>query len=272
MKKVKLVVCDIDNTLVIKRQPLTPRAKKVIDTLNEKGVYFGLASGRPVHHLQSLAEQWNIDAQLYIGMNGAEICDMLTGRHDVLYTMKAQWVKEAFEIMSPFKSWPHCLVDGLMYARPGDPSVVASNTYVKSKSTHHIVESDDEFWQKDSIKIGFRVSDQDMPAIEERVKAYQNDNYIGFKTETTMFEFGNAKAQKGTLLKLFYETHQIEREAVWSFGDMTNDITLFDESGVAVCMINGSDDAKAHAHYITDLPCTEDGWADYMEKYVLPLI
>ena len=109
-----------------------------------------------------------------------------------------------------------------------------------------------------------------MPAIEERVKLYKNDNFIGFKTEMTMFEFGNAKAQKGTLLKLFYETHQIEREAVWSFGDMTNDITLFDESGVAVCMINGSDDAKAHAHYITDLPCTEDGWADYMEKYILP--
>ena len=80
MKKVKLVVCDIDNTLVVKRQPLTPRAKKVIDTLNEKGIYFGLASGRPVHHLQSLAEQWNIDAQLYIGMNGAEIYDTLTGR------------------------------------------------------------------------------------------------------------------------------------------------------------------------------------------------
>ena len=34
MKKVKLVVCDIDNTLVVKRQPLTPRAKKVIDTMN----------------------------------------------------------------------------------------------------------------------------------------------------------------------------------------------------------------------------------------------
>ena len=90
MKKVKLVVCDIDNTLVVKRQPLTPRAKKVIDTMNEKGIYFGLASGRPVHHLQSLAEQWNIDVQLYIGMNGAEIYDTLTGRHEVLYTMKAQ--------------------------------------------------------------------------------------------------------------------------------------------------------------------------------------
>ncbi|MBE6108035.1 MAG: HAD family phosphatase [Erysipelotrichaceae bacterium] len=271
-KNVKLVVCDIDNTLVIKRQPLTERARNAILELQKHGVYFGLASGRGVHHLKSLAEQWGIECQLYIGMNGAEICDELTGQHEVLYRMKAEWVKEAFEIMSPFKSWPHALFGEVMYARPGDPSVASSNAYVKNQNPPHIVQSDDEFWHADSIKIGFRVSAEDMPDIEAAVAKKTNPDYIGFKTETTMFEFGNALAQKGTLLKKFYETHQIPREAVWSFGDMTNDITLFDESGVAVCMINGSDDAKAHADIITDLPCTEDGWADYVEKYILPFL
>lgn len=270
MKNVKLVVCDIDNTLVMKRQPLSDRAYRVIKELNKHGVLFGLASGRPVHHLQSLAEQWGIDCQLYIGMNGAELCDTLTGEHEVLYRMKPEWVKEAFEIMSPFKSWPHVLFGGVMYARKGDPSVSSSNAYVKNQNPAHIVKDDAEFWHDSSIKIGFRVSAEDMPEIEKAVSKKQNQDYTGFKTETTMFEFGNAKAQKGTLLKRFYEKHHIEREAVWSFGDMTNDISLFDESGVAVCMINGSDDAKAHAHIITDLPCAEDGWADYMEKYILP--
>lgn len=270
MKNVKLVVCDIDNTLVMKRQPLSDRAYRVIKELNKHGVLFGLASGRPVHHLQSLAEQWGIDCQLYIGMNGAELCDTLTGEHEVLYRMKPEWVKEAFEMMSPFKSWPHVLFGGVMYVRKGDPSVSSSNAYVKNQNPAHIVKDDAEFWHDSSIKIGFRVSAGDMPEIEKAVSKKQNQDYIGFKTETTMFEFGNAKAQKGTLLKRFYEKHHIEREAVWSFGDMTNDISLFDESGVAVCMINGSDDAKAHAHIITDLPCAEDGWADYMEKYILP--
>lgn len=272
MKKVKLVVCDIDNTLVIKRQPLTERARNVILKLHEKGVCFGLASGRPVNHLKTLAEQWGIDCELYIGMNGAEICDTIKDYHEVLYTMDANWVKEAFEIMSPFQSWPHVLFNGVMYARKGDPSVSSSNAYVKNQNPAHIVESDEEFWHADAIKIGFRVSADDMPDIEKRVSMFKNEHFIGFKTEMTMFEFGNAKAQKGTLLKKFYTDHQIEREAVYSFGDMTNDITLFDESGVAVCMINGSDDAKAHAHFITDLPCTEDGWADYMEKHILPLL
>ena len=270
MKKIKLVVCDIDNTLVIKRQPLTERARNAILKLQEHGIYFGLASGRAVNHLQSLAEQWGIECQLYIGMNGAEICDTLTGRHEVLHRMKAEWVKEAFEIMSPFQSWPHVLFGDVMYARKGDPYVAASNAYVKNHTPAHLVEDDSEFWHADAIKIGFRVSAEDMPNIEAAVAKHASADYIGFKTETTMFEFGNAKAQKGTMLKEFYEAHNIEREAVWSFGDMTNDITLFDESGVAVCMINGSDDAKAHAHIITELPCTEDGWAAFMEQHILP--
>ena len=37
---VRLIVCDIDNTLVEKHQPLTPRAKKAIEDLKAKGITF----------------------------------------------------------------------------------------------------------------------------------------------------------------------------------------------------------------------------------------
>ena len=36
---VRLIVCDIDNTLVEKHQPLTPRAKKAIEDLKAKESY-----------------------------------------------------------------------------------------------------------------------------------------------------------------------------------------------------------------------------------------
>ena len=46
MKKPKLIICDIDGTLVVKHQKLTPRTKKIIDDLRSDGVYFGVASNR----------------------------------------------------------------------------------------------------------------------------------------------------------------------------------------------------------------------------------
>ena len=47
----KLVICDIDATLVNEKKELTPRTKKALIQLHEKGIYFGIASGRP-------ADEW----------------------------------------------------------------------------------------------------------------------------------------------------------------------------------------------------------------------
>ena len=48
MKSVKLVVCDIDNTLVVKHADLSERGKKAVRALQSRGILFGLASGRSV--------------------------------------------------------------------------------------------------------------------------------------------------------------------------------------------------------------------------------
>ena len=44
----KLVICDIDATLVNEKKELTPRTKKDLIQLHEKGIYFGIASGQNV--------------------------------------------------------------------------------------------------------------------------------------------------------------------------------------------------------------------------------
>ena len=48
----KLVICDIDATLVNEKKELTPRTKKALIQLHEKGIYFGIASGRPADELK----------------------------------------------------------------------------------------------------------------------------------------------------------------------------------------------------------------------------
>ena len=48
----KLVICDIDATLVNEKKELTQRTKEALIKLHEKGVYFGIASGRPVDELK----------------------------------------------------------------------------------------------------------------------------------------------------------------------------------------------------------------------------
>ena len=269
LKNVKLVVCDIDNTLVVKRQDLTEYSKEIIKKLQDKGILFALASGRGCRQLKNLADKWDISCELLIGMNGAEIYDGLDNTHEIYYNMKAEWVKECFELMLEFESLPHIVCDGYMLARKNDTQAAASAKYAKNTFPTYLVEKDEEFYEKDAIKMGFRVSADIMPSIEAKISKYTNDNWTAFKTETTMFEFGNAQANKGKVLKLFCDKHNIDINETVAFGDMTNDISMLEAAGIAVCMLNGSDDAKAVSDIITDKTVDEDGWTVFVEDYIL---
>lgn len=269
MKKVALIVCDIDNTLVQKHQPLSLRAKKAINTLKERGVLFGLASGRGIKQLKVLQRQWEISCDVLIGMNGAEMYDGLDKSEHQYYVMKKEWIEECHKRLSGFESDPYIVKNGTVYAKANSSFTNGSQKYLKGEDLPIVVESDEEFWKEDASKTGFRVKEEVMPLIEEHLSKFTFSEYIGFKTESTMYEFGNAKASKGDLLERFCLKHQIPIEEVWAFGDMTNDISLLKSAGVGVCMKNGSDDIKAIADIITEKGVEEDGWADFIENHIL---
>ena len=61
---VKLIVCDIDNTLVPKHKKPSERSLKCIHEFEKRGILFGLASGRHYDGLKDLANQWGIHVDL----------------------------------------------------------------------------------------------------------------------------------------------------------------------------------------------------------------
>ncbi len=269
MEKAKLIICDIDNTLVPKHKNISERTRNVIQALQKEGILFGLASGRGVKSLHQLEEQWNIHCDMIIGQNGAELYDDTTQQTELFYSMKAEWIKQCMEIMSPFDCNPSMERDGIHYVRRIDEKTASSQSYLKGSNPHHVVKDDSEFWAAPTVKIGFRVKAEDMPAIEKRVAEFPSDDFIGFKTENTMYEFGNKNASKGKAMELFCERHHLDLKNVYTFGDMTNDISMLLSAGVGVCMLNGSDDAKAASDIITEKTVDEDGFADFVEKYIL---
>ncbi|WP_154670690.1 HAD family hydrolase, partial [Komagataeibacter diospyri] len=45
--EIRLVLADVDGTLVTKDKILTPRAIRVVERLRERGILFTITSGRP---------------------------------------------------------------------------------------------------------------------------------------------------------------------------------------------------------------------------------
>ena len=267
MKK-KVVVCDIDSTLVIKHKPLSARAQKVIDVIRTNGVLFGIASGRPIEDLRKIVAGWGMDpnkVDVYIGMNGGSLWDRFHDEEYEYFVMQKEWLKETLDAMKQFDANPIIYEPGIVVTTRVDDMVRLSAESTKRDVC--FAESEERLYVKENGKIMFRVSEEMMPKVEEYFNTHTNPNYIGFKTQPTLFEFCDKRINKGYALQEFCRMNAISLDEIIAFGDTSNDNDMLKVAGCGVCMINGSDDTKALADIITEKPCEEDGWADYMENH-----
>lgn len=267
MKK-KVVVCDIDSTLVIKHKPLSARAQKVIDVIREHGILFGIASGRPIEDLRKIVAGWGMDpnkVDVYIGMNGGSLWDRFHEEEYEYFVMKKEWLQETVEAMKQFEANPIIYEPGIVVTTRVDDMVRLSAESTKRDIC--FAESEERLWQSENGKIMFRVAEDVMPKVEAYFSEHTNPYYIGFKTQPTLFEFCDKRINKGYALQEFCKMNQLSLDEIIAFGDTSNDNEMLKVAGVGVCMINGSDDTKAVADIITEKPCEEDGWADYMENH-----
>jgi len=268
---VKLVVADIDNTLVPKHKHPSERTLKCIREFNTRGILFGFASGRFPAMLHQMEEEWGIHCDFMIGGNGTDCEDVLTGEKYTSPKLTSNELKEIFAIMEPFKDKcnTQMFINGKKYVRRIDEQVLASSKYVKQGDLI-VAEDESIFWSEPSFKVGFRCDLDIMPDVRARVKELSKGKaFKGFNTESNMYEFCSIDGDKGKYLKIFCERHNIDIKDTYAFGDMTNDISILKAAGTGVCLLNGSDDAKAAADEITELTIDDDGFADYVEKHIL---
>jgi len=272
LMKNKLVICDIDGTLVVKHQSLSPRAKAVIKTLRERGILFGIASGRSVEQEKRMMKSWGFDDfAVLIAMNGCTIWDGMDHKQYEQFFMKKEWIKEIVAFMEHYPTINTLMYkdDKIIYAKEEDSVHESSKS---SDMEEVMVASMEEFYATDAEKIMFRVDEHTMQELEQYFAHHPHDYYQAVKTQSTMLEFCHRSVSKACALKQFCRLHDIDLADVIAFGDTTNDNEMLMISGWGVCMADGSDDTKAIADALSDKPCDEDGWADYMERHVLPLI
>ena len=95
MKKVKLVICDVDGTLFDwTNRVLSLKTVETIKELRKKGVYFALASGRSVSEIKPYAKEWGFDEQFdfLMGQNGAELYIPSEDKKYEYFLLKKEWI------------------------------------------------------------------------------------------------------------------------------------------------------------------------------------
>ena len=272
LNSTKLVVCDIDGTLTATGTIMPSEyTLEIIKRLHEKGIAFGLGSGRDAGQLKHLYEEWGLPFQfdVCIGLNGSEYYDLKTDEIKRLYTLSKEDVKEIITKM--LERFPDLNVsiyrNGKRLLRFEDEMAVMSKK--RNKMSNIVVEDIADMWAEECPKVMFRVSEEVMRKIEHYAIEICNDHYRCCKTQTTMLEFVNRRSDKGNALKAYCLDRDIDLKDVVAFGDMSNDNEMLIAAGTGVCLKNGSDDCKACADFITEYDNDEDGCARFIDQYIL---
>ena len=261
----KIIVADIDNTLIAKYQDMSAYERNIINEARSKGFLFGIASGRNLSRCQWMCKQWGIEVDFYICVNGYELYDCKEQKSYLGELMKPSWCQEAIELLLPY--------DPVITMPAGDKAYVnrIDNYYAKMGNAYHynhvIVDSLDFFLQP-CKKLSFRMEDDQIEAVDEAILSHPFQDFMLFHTQYNLLETCPKSVSKGNALQKYCALKNIPIDHVVAFGDTQNDEDMLAMAGLGVCVANGDDSTKAIADIVSEYDCEHDAVAHFIEDHL----
>ena len=265
MRRVSLVITDVDGTLVTTDKVLTPRAVAAVARLHDAGIGFSICSSRPPFGLRMMIEPLQLKLP-FGGYNAGSIVepDLSVIEEKLLPPDAARdavdlfrrhgidcWVFVGNEWLIANRQGAH--VDHEIRTIQTPPTLVPGFAEVHFTAVGKIVGPSD-----DHAKVA-RVEELLQHTLDGRGHAARSQPYY--------CDVIPAGIDKGRLVEVLAERLGVPREEVLVLGDMDNDLEMFRHAGFAVAMGNASDEVKEAAS-ATTLSNEEDGFAVAIERYV----
>lgn len=277
MTDFKVIAADIDGTLCMKGEDLMPLTRSALQELHQKGMKFGLATGRPVDsRVLSYAKKWNLgyEFDFAIGMNGGELYDASTNTTDKYYLLSKENIRKILSFLPLDDEGVNVIVyvDGYEEVR-----CLRMNDFMiesqKRNNSHVIVGGIDTLAEFDTGKIELQFHGSQRDEMLKIVEENQNPAWTMTQTfwneDHCTFEFQDPRVNKGVGLEKYCERHNIPLEEVLAFGDQENDIGLMKSAGYGVCLSNGADLTKSLAKAITEHDVLDDGVGHWLYNHIL---
>ena len=266
---VKAIMCDVDGTLLNSQGIVSPMTVEMIKKAREKGILFGLSTGRDVHSVKTLLKSWGIDGLVdaIVGTGGAEIYDYTLQVEKSSFPLDGALIQDVihhFEDMNVNFAIPD---QGILYAPKDDEHIQMLS---KADKVPYQVIDFDEFLKEPRAKLIIICHPEDMDSVIERSKTFSNEKYksASLKTASELFEYMDPRVTKTHGLQEVMGMHGIDMKQLCTFGDADNDYDMTLHAGIGVVMANGSEKTKSVADYITD-DHDHDGIGKFIEKYIL---
>lgn len=267
---VTMIATDLDGTLLDSHKQVSAETRKVLRELKNRGILFGIASGRPVESGQILVHDWGLenDISFLIGMNGGALYDMRTKAKHKYYPLSGDKI---LEIMEHFKD-----MDVIFQCMLGNDRFVSKSTektraHAKLFCEHeHEVDLQEFLPGREIDKLILFLDPELMPAVRQRATTFSNPAYTSMQTADNLYEYMDPRINKGFGIEKACKHYGITPDHVVAFGDAENDEAMIETVGLGVAMANASDELKKIADVVLKETNDQDGLAHFVENVVLP--
>lgn len=251
-EEIKLILCDMDGTLLNSRKELPSTFETVFETLEKQGIILGIASGRPLSCMRERFPKLH-SRMAIIAENGG--CVYYKGKVIHLESIPKECCNKVVEKVRSLRdcSLVLCAMEHTYIEDTYESLVKVCQEYYPN------LEIVEDLKQVEDSILKMSIRDYDHTAVNT-VPAFKDfDERMDYAASGEHWlDVMNLGASKGKGVKILCDYLQLECTQVMAFGDHFNDYEMLKEVKYSYAMGNAIDEIKEICAYTCD-SCDEDG-------------
>ena len=263
---IRLLLADVDGTLVTNDKVLTPETVAAVQDLAAASITFAVTSGRPPRGMSMLVDPLALTTPI-AAFNGGlfahrdmSVIEQRTIPDDVapavIELLAAHgvdvWVYRGAEWFVRDVGAPH--VDREAWTVKFDPTPVDSFAAVTDGVAKIVGVSDNH----DAVQ-----------AAVDAAREQFGDHVSAARSQPYYADITHPDANKGGVVDYLSAHIDIAPESIATIGDMPNDVLMFSRSGLSIAMGNASHEVQRAARRVTTSN-EEQGFANAVARFILP--
>lgn len=267
VKPVRLIVCDVDGTLVNSNKQITQETAMAVNQALATGVTVAVASGRAWGEMTQVLDTLP-NIHTFICSNGAIVMKKAGAGFETVFHQSFS-TERGVALLRKLQQWDvygeayagdvvygdkKCLSHITDYVHPQILPLMAPSRQMVDRLPDYL---EDHQLEMEKIQV-FYGTEANKAAIVAALG--HSDAFTLIESSEGNLEFVQPGISKGKAVAALAASMGLGADEVMTIGDSNNDLTMLSYGGVSFAMGNGEETAKAAAHYET-LTNDEDGVA-----------
>jgi Cof subfamily protein (haloacid dehalogenase superfamily) len=263
---IRLMLSDVDGTLVTKDKVLTDASVDAVHRLTEAGIQFAVTSGRPPLGMSMLVGPLALTTPI-AAFNGGLFVDPTM--HTIeQHALPADIVPRVVELLVDrgLDPWVYRGADWLVR----DDGAAHVDREAWTVGFRPTVVSDFAGVADGVVKITGVSDDLDLvAAVEADARASFGDHVSAARSQDYYLDVTHPQANKGGVVQYLSARLGIPVGQIATIGDMPNDVLMFAHAGLSIAMGNASTEVQRAARRVTTTN-DDEGFANAVDRFVLP--